>query len=54
MKEKVDLAPAKRWLELSKYAFEAATLHITEEQKTLAREELLDHFRKVLEKEVRN
>jgi len=53
MKEKVNLGPAKKWLELSKYAFETATLHITEEQKRLLREELLDHFRKVLEKEVK-
>jgi len=49
MEEKVNLASAKKWLELSKFAFDAATRNMTEEQKRLMREELLNHFRKVLE-----
>jgi len=53
MEKKVNLEPAKKWLEISKYEFEAATLHVTEEQKKLMREELLNHFRKVLEKKLK-
>jgi len=49
MEEKVDLGPAKKWLELSRIAFDIATRNMTEEQTWLVREELLDHFRKVLE-----
>jgi len=49
MEEKVDLSPVKKWLELSKKAFDVVTRNMTEEQKSPMREELLNHFRKVLE-----
>jgi len=49
MEEKVDLGPAKKWLELSRITFDVAARDMDEEQKRLMREELLDHFRKVLE-----
>lgn len=49
MKGKANLGPAKKWLELSRQSFIAATRNMTKKQKQLMRNELLNHFRKVLE-----
>jgi len=49
MEEKANLGSAKKWLELSRRAFDIAVQDMTEEQKQLMRDELVNHFRKVLE-----
>jgi len=49
MEEKANLGPAKKWLEFSRRAFDIAVQDMTEEQKQLMRDELVNHFRKVLE-----
>ena len=50
MEKKANLEPAKKWLELARYAFHVAVQDMTEEQKKMMRDEFVTYFRRVLEK----